>query len=105
MGYGDGLVGTRSEHFGSIDELLALLRADLSPNSFFPDLDQHAYEWLTNGDRAQLLPVLAHPFLYRGQTGRHLPCIPTAFRGLTLVDHPEKLSRIERAKCLLLRVR
>jgi hypothetical protein len=54
----------RTEHFGSIDELLALLRADLSPTPFFPDLDQNAYKWLTNGDRAQLVPTLAHPFLY-----------------------------------------
>ena len=95
----------RTEHIGSIDELLTLLRADLSPNPFFPDLDQHDYEWLTNGERAQLVPNLAHPFLYRGQTGRHLPCIPTAFRGLKLVDHPQKLPRAERAECLLRRVR
>ena len=95
----------RSEHFSSIDELLALLRADLSPNPFFPDLDQHAYEWVTNGDRAQLVPALAHPFLYRGQTARHVPCFPNAFRSLRPADHPQKLTRAERAKCLLLRVR
>jgi FRG domain len=95
----------RSQHFGSIDEVFALLRADTPPNSFFPDLDEHAYEWITNGDCAQLVPALAHPFLYRGQAARYVPCFPTAFRGLTPVDHPRKLTGAERAKCLLRRVR
>jgi len=95
----------RSQHFGSIDELLALMRADMSPNPLFPDLEEHEYEWLTNDGAAQLVPTLAYPFLYRGQTARHVPCLQTAFRGLTPVDHPQKLTSAERAKCLLLRVR
>src|SRR5258707_887577 len=55
----------RSQHFRSIAELLALLRADMSPNPLFPDLEEHEYEWLTNDGAAQLVPTLAYPFLYR----------------------------------------
>lgn len=59
--------------------------------------------------RRSYLPSLASPFwssfLYRGQVKRHPRCIPSVFRGLQFVDHPQKLTRRERAQCFLERVR
>lgn len=100
----------RIEHFKSIDGVLARLRTDIRPNPFadarYRDGD---YEWVTDGDRFQLVPSIAAPFwspyLYRGQTKRHTPCRPSALRGISLVQSPFELTPQERAICLLRRVR
>jgi hypothetical protein len=97
------------KHFPSIEALLAALRAEVPENLFRTDPADSGYEWVTDGERVKLVPSMAStfwsPFLYRGQTRRHQPCVPGVFRGLPLVDHPLKLSQLGRGRCLLARVR
>lgn len=98
-------MSNRTHHWSSIDEAVAVLREGMSPPQFFQDLDEHAYQWVTNGDHAQLVPTLVQPFLYRGQAERHAPCLPTVFRGLTPANRPQNLTPADRARLLLHRVR
>lgn len=95
------------EHFESIDAVLDRIRTDIPWNPFLSD-SKIAYEWVADGSAGRLVPSLASPFwspfLYRGQAQRHSPCIPGVFRGLQFVDHPQKLTRRERARCFLARI-
>jgi hypothetical protein len=97
------------KHFHSVEAPLAVLLAEVPANPFRADHDIDDYEWAADADGVSLLPSIASafwsPFLYRGQTQRHQPCVPGVFRGLSFVDHPQKLSRLERARCFLARVR
>jgi|GEM_PF-3135189 len=96
------------QHFESIDAVLERIREDVPWNPF-QEQDGVAYEWVTDGIEGRIVPSLASPFwspfLYRGQVHRHSPCIPGVFRGLQFVDHPQKLTGVERAKCFLARLR
>lgn len=96
------------QHFESVDAALEQIRAGVPWNPFVSQNDV-VYEWVANGSEGRIVPSLASPFwspfLYRGQMHRHSPCIPGVFRGLQFVDHPQKLTRLERAKCFLARVR
>ena len=95
----------RHQHFDSIDGALKLLRAELRRNPFFPNIEEHEYQWLAEGERGLLVPTLVYPFLYRGQTERHQPCRPQVFRDVQLVDHPQRLPTADRARLLLRKVR
>jgi len=97
------------EHFESVDAVLDRIRADVPWNPFLSDDDSKvAYEWVADRSEGRLVPSLASPFwspfLYRGQCRRWPRCIPAVFRGLQFVDHPQKLTRWERARCFLARV-
>jgi len=96
-------------HFESIDELMAMIRPEVPGEEFFPDSGGINYMWVSDGDVGRLAPApasgLLSPYVYRGQTSRHSPSVPGVFRGLTFVDHPQKLSRLERARCLLAHIR
>jgi len=74
-----------------------------------PDLRRHNYMWASDADVGQLAPApasgLLSPCVYRGQTSRYSPSVPGVFRGLAFVDQPPKLSRLERTRCLLARIR
>lgn len=97
------------QHFASIDDVLALIKTDLPPNPFLGGMEDGTFIIVKDGERMRLVPSpgcpFSSPFLYRGQTERHTPCVPGVFRGLPLVDHPQKLSQLDRAKCFLPRVR
>lgn len=99
----------KEEHFRSIDEVMAMLRAEVPANPFAGMAEDGTYVWITEGKEGRLVPSPGSsfwsPFLYRGQTQRYLPCLPGIFRGMPLVDHPQKLSQLDRAKCFLGRVR
>lgn len=96
-------------HFGSIEELMAVIRPEVPGEEFFPDSSGINYMWVADGDVGRLAPApasgLMWPYVFRGQTSRHSPSVPGVFRGLAFVDHPQKLSRLERARCLLARIR
>jgi hypothetical protein len=99
-------MATRYQHFDSIEDVLAHLRADLPPpNHYFPRWTAE-YIWATDGPGVRLVPPLSHPYLYRGQTARNcnLPCLPGVFRGLPLIDDPRKLTILEQARCLFRRI-
>jgi hypothetical protein len=99
----------RIQHFNSIDDVVRYVKADVPENPFPDENNSVEYEWVIDGDKGRLVPSLASsfwsPFLYRGQVTRHSPCLPGVFRGLPLVDHPQGLSSLNRAKCFLARVR
>jgi len=96
------------QHFDSIEDVLAALQkevvADELRNHF--KLDGIEYLWTSDGT---LIPSItsdySSPYLYRGQTKRYRPCVPSVFRGLSQVDHPLKLSPVERARCLVDRIK
>ncbi|RDS82596.1 FRG domain-containing protein [Dyella psychrodurans] len=98
----------RHQHFGSIHEVMDLLRSEI-PENPFPETSRDGYVWVNDGGQGRLVPSpgapFSSPFLYRGQTKRHPHCVPGVFRGLQMVDHPQKLSQLERAKCFIARVR
>jgi hypothetical protein len=98
------------EQFESIDALLTYIRSDVLPNPFTDRrFTGDEYEWMTNGDRAQLVPSMgapfASPYLYRGQTAHYSPCLPSAFRGIPFVYSPLEMTPRGRALLLLRRVR
>lgn len=96
------------QHFDSIEDVLAVLQkevvADELRNLF--KLDGIEYLWTSDGT---LIPSItsdfSSPYLYRGQTRRYHPCFPGVFRDLSQVDHPLKLSPVERARCLVDRIK
>lgn len=104
----DGGATNSVQHFDSIEDVLVVLQkevvADDLRNLF--KLDGVEYLWTSDGT---LVPSISSdfssPYLYRGQTERHRPCLPSVFRGLSLVDHPLKLSPVERARCLVDRIK
>lgn len=94
----------RVRNFKSIDQVLCLIEQGLSPR-LFPD-HQFDYHWLKDGILApSVTSSFTSPYLYRGQVARYQNCVPGVFRGLAFVDDPRKLSRQERARCFLDRVR
>jgi hypothetical protein len=98
----------RLQHFDSIEDVLAFIRSAVPENPFRSSGGK--YIWAKDGDGGRLVPPLSSPFsspyLYRGQAERHRPCLPTVFRGLKrLVRNPQKLSRRDRAKLFLARIR
>lgn len=97
----------KSQHFESVEAVLDRIRADIPWNPFLSN-SNIAYEWAADGSEGRLVPSLASPFwspfLYRGQVQRHSPCVPGVFRSLQFVDHPQKLTPGERARCFLARV-
>lgn len=99
----------RHQHFQSIHEALALIKTDVPFNPFLGGMKDGTFVMVTDGDEMRLVPSpgcsFSSPFLYRGQVKRYSPCVPGVFRGLPPVDHPQKLSQRDRAKCFLPRVR
>ncbi len=98
------------EQYESIDAVLTRMKADLPPNLLADEQSTgDEYEWLSNGDRALLVPYLGAPFasayLYRGQVAHYSPCLPSAFRGIPRVKSPFEMTPRQRALCLLRRVR
>lgn len=98
----------RVEHFGSINEVMALLRSEV-PDNPFHGMKGGAYNWVRDGDEARLLPSpcasFSSPFLYRGQTERYSPCLPGVFRGMPMVKRLQDLSNLDEAKLFLARIR
>lgn len=92
-----------------MDELLARLVADVPRNPFLDEQKTKTYVWVQDGDSGRIVPSIVNafwsPYLYRGQLARHTPCVPAVFRKLKVVKHPQQLSRKERARCFLDRVR
>lgn len=112
MGHNGGMAGPaagETRHFGSIEELLASLRANVPSNPFLGETEADTHIWVRDGDKHRLSPSPGSPFwspfLYRGQTARWRPCLPGIFRGMPLVDHPQRFSQLDRARCFLGRVR
>lgn len=101
----------RQQHFGSIDEVMAFLRSEVPENPFQGMKNACDYNWVRDSGEGsmRILPspcaAFSSPFLYRGQTTRYSPCLPGVFRGMPLVDHPQKLLNEDRAKLFLARVR
>jgi hypothetical protein len=95
----------RHQHFDSIHDVMSLLRSQVPDNPFAGSMKDGAFVWVRDGDQGRLVPSPASsfssPFLYRGQTKRHSPCVSGIFRGFPIVDHPQKLSQLERAKCFI----
>lgn len=95
-------------HFRSIDEALALFNEDLvgdELNKTF-GLDGIEYLWTEGGT---LTPAFtspfASPYLYRGQTFHHQPCLPAVFRGLSSIADPRSLPPAERARLFVDRIK
>lgn len=101
----------RQQHFGSIGEVMAFLRSEVPENPYQGMQNACDYTWArdSKGGSLRILPspsaAFYSPFLYRGQIGRYSPCLPGVFRGMPLVDHPQKLLNEDRAKLFLARVR
>lgn len=103
------------EQFDSIADVLAHLRADTPENPLGTDSSREQYEWIDWGDEdgGRIMPSLnspfASPYLYRGQTKRHSPCLPTLYRellrDLNLVRHPYELPPERRHGHLLAQIR
>lgn len=99
-------------HFRSIDEVLDLFEqdvvADQARNLY--SLDGIEYLWTAEGI---LIPSItspfASPFLYRGQTARYRPCLPSVFRGVSVNRCASSgwagLSLAERVRLIVERVR
>lgn len=72
--------------FSSIREVLDIIQAENPPNPFPIVTDDEIYEWVQYGDPdgGRLMPALNSrffsPFLFRGQTKRHIPCLPSTYR-------------------------
>jgi len=98
-----------TQNFDSVEDMLICLKAEVPDNPLLDEATNRTYTWVARGELGRILPSFVNsfwsPFLYRGQVQRHSPCLPAVFRGLRFVDHPQKLSRFERAKCFLERVR
>lgn len=98
----------RHQHFDSIHDVMSLLRSEVPENPFAGAMEEGAFVWVRDGDQGRLVPSpsssFSSPFLYRGQTKRYSPCVPGVFRGFPIVDHPQKLSQLDRAKCFIARV-
>lgn len=98
-----------TRHFPSIEPLLAELEQEVVAKELcelFPGLDGTDYLWTAD---KHLIPSItasfSSPYLYRGQVVRHQPCLPGVFRELAQVDHPSKLSLLDRVRCFADRVR
>ncbi|QIL20206.1 FRG domain-containing protein [Thermomonas sp. HDW16] len=106
MGNGEAINSV--QHFDSIEDVLVVLQrevvADEMRNLF--RLDGIEYLWTSDGTMIpSITSDFVSPYLYRGQTARHRPCLPSVFRGLSAVDHPQKLTPAERARCFVDRVK
>lgn len=99
----------RVQHFGSIDEAMALLISEVPGNPFLGMKGAKAYNWIRDGEEARLLPSpstsFSSPFLYRGQTARYSPCLPGVFRGMPMVHQLQDLPTLDEAKLFLARIR
>ena len=99
----------RVTHLASVGEVLDALKADVPNNPFLREGSEDEYEWASDGELCRLIPTLSapfsSPFIYRGQTSRFQPCVPGVFRGLPLLDHPQRLPRSDLARCFMHRVR
>jgi len=98
----------------SVCDLVEKLRNDTPPSPLQGDPDGYSwidyrdflpesYEWINCGidqPGGRLLPGIYTPYLYRGQTERHSPCYPNAYRGFGEADRPRKLSEKLRTKYL-----
>jgi hypothetical protein len=103
------LVCNRVQNYDTIEQLLAKLRRDVPANPFLNAQRACKYIWAMDGELGRLVSSMASPFwspyLYRGQSRRYAACVPAVFRGLPSVSHPQKLSRLDRARCFLALVR
>jgi hypothetical protein len=99
-------------HHRSIDEVLELFEKDVVANQMrnLFRLGDIEYLWTADGS---LIPSITSPFasafLYRGQTARYRPCLPSVFRGIS-VSRCESagwagLSLAERVRLIVERVR
>lgn len=100
-------------HYRSIDEVLELFEKDVVADemrNFFPFVDSE-YIWTAEGF---LIPSFtepfASPFLYRGQTARYRPCLPSVFRGISASKYASPaglrgLSPAERVRLIIERAR
>ena len=101
--------------FNSIIELVNFLKGELPPDIY--GLDNNCYEWIDYRDAypgetdwfdyendfpgGRILPAMAYPYLYRGQTKLHSPCRPFVYRDFPLVNKPRELSISQRLKYVL----
>jgi len=102
------------EHFDRITDVLQRLKDETSSNPLDADSRGDQYEWIDWGDEdgGRIMPSLnslfISPYLYRGQTERHSPCLPKLYRrvrDLPLASHPQQLFEKERDFYLLQQVR
>lgn len=96
--------------FDSIHEAMAQLVREVPPNPFGVESDRDTYEWVDfeDDDGGRIMPSwsapFASPFLYRGQSKRFQPCVPSLYRfdgRNALVKHPQLLEQSERDLFLL----
>lgn len=97
-----------ARHFCSIEDLIEFVERDVVADeirSLFR-LDGIEYQWVNDGT---LIPSISasfsSPYLYRGQTRRYQPCVPSVFRGMGYAPNPQRLSPTDKAKCFVSRVR
>lgn len=103
-----GSPSERAQHLNSVEDVLTLFEAEVAARELkkYFRLEGIDYVWTAGGTIVPSpISPFSSPYLYRGQPARYQPCLPSAFRRYGLTDHPRKLSRADRARCFVDRVK